>query len=110
VVGNGKQPRFWHEVWLGKCHLKIRFNRLFEICKQQNWAVARVLQGGVINLTFRRNFGEAEILEWEELDQVQLTDAEDSFKWALTSHGQFTTSFYMHCALSGVVDVRMEEL
>jgi hypothetical protein len=61
--GNGKKTRFWHEVCLGECPLKIRFNKLFEICKQQNWEVARVLQGGVINLTFRRNFGNVEILE-----------------------------------------------
>jgi hypothetical protein len=49
VVGNGKKPRFWYEVWLGECPLKIKFSRLLVICKQQNWEVARVLEGGVIN-------------------------------------------------------------
>jgi hypothetical protein len=33
VVGNGKKPRFWHEVWLGECPLRIRFNKLFMICR-----------------------------------------------------------------------------
>jgi hypothetical protein len=63
VVGNGKKPRFWHEVWLGECPLRIKFNKLFVIYKQQNWEVARVLDGGGINLSFRRNFGSDEILE-----------------------------------------------
>jgi hypothetical protein len=57
--------------------MKIKFNKLFVICKQQNWEVARVLNGGVINLSFRRNFGNEEILEWEEmereLEQVNVT-------------------------------------
>jgi hypothetical protein len=30
--------------------------------------VARVLDGGGINLSFRRDFGREEILEWEELE------------------------------------------
>jgi hypothetical protein len=46
-----------------------KFNKLFMICKQQNWEVARVLNGGVINLSFRKNFGNEEILEWEEMER-----------------------------------------
>jgi hypothetical protein len=44
--------------------LKTKFNKLFAICKRQNWEVARVLNEGVINLSFRRNFGNGDILEW----------------------------------------------
>jgi hypothetical protein len=47
VVSNEKKPRFWHEVWLGECPLIIKFNKLFVIYKEQNWEVARVLDGGV---------------------------------------------------------------
>jgi hypothetical protein len=46
-----------------------KFNKLFMICKKQNWEVARVLNGGVINLSFRKNFGNEEILEWEEMER-----------------------------------------
>jgi hypothetical protein len=46
--------------------------------------VARVLKGGVINLSFRRNFGREKILEWEELEreleQVPLSDREDCIR------------------------------
>ena len=27
-VGNGKKVRFWHDIWLGNCPLKIEFPRL----------------------------------------------------------------------------------
>jgi hypothetical protein len=76
VVGNGKKARFW--VWLGECPLKIRFNRLFSICKQQNWEVARVLKDREINLIFRKNFDNEESIEWEELEgeleEIQLNN------------------------------------
>jgi hypothetical protein len=45
ILGDGKKIRFWHEVVLGDCPLKIRFNNLFQICNQQNWVVAKVLEG-----------------------------------------------------------------
>jgi hypothetical protein len=54
---------------LGECPLRIKFNKLFVICKQQNWDVARVLDEGGINLSFRRNFGREEIVECEELER-----------------------------------------
>jgi hypothetical protein len=115
VVGTGNKPRFWHEVWLGERPLKIKFNKKIVICKQQNWEVARVLEGGVINLSFRRNFCREEILEWEELERelerITLFDREDFIRWALSANGQFSTSsLYMHCSFPGVVDIRMEEL
>jgi hypothetical protein len=99
---------------LGECPLRIKFNKLFVICKQQNWDVARVLDEGGINLSFRRNFGREEIVECEELERelehVTLSDREDSIRWAMSLNGQFSTSsLYRHCS-SGVVDVRMEEL
>jgi hypothetical protein len=77
--------------------------------------VARVLEGGEINLSFRRNFGSEELLEWEELEreltQVTLSDREDYVRWTLSNNGQFfTSSLYRHCSFSGVIDVRMEEL
>jgi hypothetical protein len=82
------------------------------ICNQQNWEVARVLEGG-INLSFRMNFGPREIQEWDQLESEleQVAFIEDTIKWALSPNGQFSTSsLYRHYSFSGVVDVRMEEL
>jgi hypothetical protein len=61
IVGNGNKIRFWHEVWLRECPLRIRYEKLYNICKQQFWEVSRVLRGGDINLAFRRNFDNSEI-------------------------------------------------
>jgi hypothetical protein len=62
-----------------------------------------VLQHGGINLTFRRNFGTKEILEWEQLEEllrgVHLNDEQDTILWALTPSCQFNTaSLYEHCS------------
>jgi hypothetical protein len=68
-------------VWLGECSLKIRFNKLYEISRKQRWVVARVLEGGDINLSFRRRLGDLEIKEWEYLEchsRIHLTDEEDT--------------------------------
>jgi hypothetical protein len=53
--------------------------------------------------------------EWIELESeladIKLTIEEDSVKWALTSHGQFTVhSLYTHLTFSGIKDLKMEEL
>jgi hypothetical protein len=46
------------------------------------------IRRGVINLSFRRRFGNPEVKEWEELEDclssVHLIDQEDDVQWALT--------------------------
>jgi hypothetical protein len=115
VVGNGWKARFCEDVWLGECPLKLRFDRLYEISREQKWVVAKVVERDEINLPFRRRLGDLETREWEELEEclsrVHLSEEEDTIKWALTKNGLFSVaSLYKHCAFSGVVDVRMEEL
>lgn len=39
IVGCGQQTRFWKDVWLGECSLKIQFPRLFKICHDQEISV-----------------------------------------------------------------------
>jgi hypothetical protein len=74
------------------------------------------LENGQIDLTCRRNL---HALEWggdwieleSELVDTELTTEEDSVKWALTSHGQFTVhSLYTHWSFPGVRDLKLEEL
>jgi hypothetical protein len=87
-TGGWKKIKFWHEVWLGECPLRVKYGRLFNICHQQEWEVSRVLGGGQINLTFRRIVEAPEWREWEDLEselaEVELTIEEDSLRWALT--------------------------
>jgi hypothetical protein len=86
-TGGWKKIKFWHEVWLGECPLRVKYGRLFNICHQQEWEVSRVLGGGQIHLTFRRNVEAPEWREWEDLEselaEVELTIEEDSLRWAL---------------------------
>jgi hypothetical protein len=55
----------------GGCLHKIRLSRLYGISKKtQNWVVFKALSGAGINLTFRMNFEERDLLEWEELGRM----------------------------------------
>jgi hypothetical protein len=98
---DGKKIRFWHAVWLRDCPLHLKYEKLYNICSQQHWEVARVLRGGVINLTFRRNFGAHERMEWEELERelegIELNDDIDSVRWMLTMHGGFNNASLYSC-------------
>jgi hypothetical protein len=55
-----------------------------------------VLRNGSINLTFRRNFGESEQAEWENLgnvlEDVALNSERDIVRWIFEKSGKFTTS------------------
>jgi hypothetical protein len=96
IVRDGQNTRFWMDVWSGTCPLMLTFPRLYDLCNQQNWVVAKVLRNGTINLTFRRNFGETEQTEWETLrsvlEGVTLSSDKDTVRWVLEKSGQFTTS------------------
>jgi hypothetical protein len=70
ILGNGKKIRFWHDVWIGGCPLKIAFSNIFEISNQQEWTVCRILEFGLTNLSFRRSFGSREDNEWLELSHL----------------------------------------
>jgi hypothetical protein len=77
--------------------------------------LSRVLRRGEINLTFRQNFDTTEIAEWEdleaELEGVQLADEEDSVRWMLIPHEQFTTSMlYEFYSFPGARNLKMEEM
>jgi hypothetical protein len=96
ILGNGEKIRFWHDVWIGGCPLKIAYPNIFEISNQQEWTVRRILEFGLTNLSFRRSFGSREDNEWLELSHllegVSLTEGNDSVKWVLEKSGIFTTS------------------
>jgi hypothetical protein len=96
IVRDGQKTQFWIDVWSGTCPLMLTFPRIFAICNQENWVVAWVMRNGSINLTFRRNFGEAEQTEWENLRSVLegkfLNSERDTVRWILEKSCQFTTS------------------
>jgi hypothetical protein len=96
VIGDGKKARFWRDVWIGNCTLRVCFPELFEICNQQEWTVHKVLRDGGLNLTFRRNFRLSHTSEWEDLvmlvEGINLSQTPDTVKWNLEKSGLFSTA------------------
>lgn len=109
-LGNGKKIRFWHDVWLGNCPLKIKFPKLFRISRQQDWSVME-LKEVEWNLDLRR-LGNDAVAEWNELQEALelavFSEEEDTVVWALETSGKFSTkSLYRFMKHSGTVDLRM---
>jgi hypothetical protein len=96
LLENGRKVRFWWDVWIGDCPLKNQFPNIFQICRQQDWSVFEVLGLGDQNLTFRRNFGDKEIEEREELtkmvDGVTLSQEKDRVAWVYEKIELFSTA------------------
>jgi hypothetical protein len=108
-IGNGKKARFWQDVWIGTCALRVAFPGIYEICNQQDWTVAKVMRNENLNLTFRRNFGAIQTLEWSELrtliDGMFLTQAPDKVKWIFEKCGEFSTaSLYRELTFTGIIN------
>jgi hypothetical protein len=99
ILGDGKRIRFWHEVWLDEFTLRIKYGKLFNICNQQDWEVAKVLEGGQINLTFRRNFDAPEWEGWFEMES-ELADIELTIEKGGFSKMGSNSSWSIHCAFS----------
>jgi hypothetical protein len=96
IIGNGKKTRFWLDVGIGECALRVTFPCLFEICNQQEWKVSKELRNWDLNLTFRRNFGTTQAAEWTNLENlvegVSLSQSPDTVKWAFEKSGCFSTA------------------
>lgn len=114
-IGNGKKIIFWHDVWLDECPLKIKFPKLFRICRQQDWSVAELKEVDWA-LDLRRRVGIDEVAEWNELQESldlveMMQDKDDEVFWALESSGKFSAkSLYKLIKDSGTVDLRMTEM
>jgi hypothetical protein len=114
VVGSGQQTRFWIDVWLGECTLKIQYPKLYKICHDQEISV-QAAAAMEWNLSYRRRFGDTEMKEWEELmtklEEVNLTNSDDRVCWKLEQSGKYSTrSLYRFITFAGVIDVQMREI
>jgi hypothetical protein len=113
-VGNGNRVRFWQDIWLDKCPLKIRFPRLYRISKQQEWSVAQMNEAQW-GMDFRRILGEEERAELDELldalERIEIDDNDDGLIWDLEPSGRFSSrSLYRLMTSPGEVDVRMKSI
>jgi hypothetical protein len=100
VVGNGRNTRFWEDIWLGDKSLADEYPSLYNIANHKNVTVENVLASNPLNIGFRRTLNGNKWDRWTHLLHrlilVQLTDSEDSFKWKLNISGVFSVkSMYM---------------
>ena len=113
-VLSGQQTRFWEDVWLGDCALKIEFDQLYKFCSDLGISVYDALEGAS-RLTFRRSLTEMEMQEWDSLEelvtQTQLRQGRDEMVWMLERKGKYTTrSLYRAMTNGGVRDPMLEAI
>jgi hypothetical protein len=112
LVHNGKRTFFWQDWWTGSGPLHARFPVLFGCCDQSFVMLhgAHVLGGepGAWHLHFRRQFGLAEAVEWENLcrenQELPSSPEDDQTGWRLEPSGQYSTIF-MYRSLARVLAV-----
>jgi hypothetical protein len=106
-VANGRRTYFWLDWWTGKGPLRVLFPRLFECCDNHFATVAGVRDANGWHIRFRRTFGTAEVVEWENLCRIfdlhPFSEGEDEVSWALEPSGAFSTRSIYGCLSQGAV-------
>lgn len=113
-INNGKQSRFWEEIWAGPIPLKLEFPTLYLLCEDKDSLVSDYWSGDGWKLGFKRPLG-SDMEEWESmmllLDDYSLNDKEDVFRWVLEKSGRYSTkSMYRRHTFRGVMNRRMQRL
>lgn len=99
-VNNVASTSFWTNWWLGPGPFAARFPNLLAITVDPDISVGKSRGLGDWDIPFRRAFGLAEHVEWDnllrDLTPVSLTKAREEFSWALDPSGCFSTkSLYL---------------
>ncbi|KAJ1255620.1 hypothetical protein BS78_K181300 [Paspalum vaginatum] len=63
---SGIRVRFWDDVWLDECPLRVSYPNVYKICDDKNISVADAHSRGW-NLSFRRRMTEIDLSEWREM-------------------------------------------
>ncbi|KAK1645856.1 hypothetical protein QYE76_063661 [Lolium multiflorum] len=102
-VRNGKRTYFWLDWWTGTGPLRLTFPRLFACCDNHFATVEGVRDNNGWHIRFRRSFGLAETVEWENLcrifDLTPISTGEYDVRWSLEASGEYSTNS-MYCRLS----------
>jgi hypothetical protein len=113
-VGNGIRTQLWNDVWIKSSSLRVCFPRIFAICDGRGISVAKCARAGW-DLHFRRMLGEAEAIEWAEMQGmlrgVTLTDRDDEISWSLTANNFFSTrSLYRFLTNGGIPNILAKKI
>lgn len=67
MVNNGREVRFWEDVWVLDVPLRIAFPDLFAICLKKSCLVSDCYVDGEWKIEFRRSLNILTLQKWEEL-------------------------------------------
>lgn len=86
IIGDGKNTKFWKDIWLDELPLKIVFSGLFEICSNQDVLVSDVITTNFSTLCFKRQLSIVHRQQLTSLHQkvfegCSLTNKKDVVKW-----------------------------
>jgi hypothetical protein len=113
-VGDGRNTRFWLDVWVGDCSLKNLYPKIYHICSDQTISVGEAA-ARCWCLRFRRNLGEAEATEWRQLQATlsrqALSNQQDRVCWKVDKKGSYTVrSLYRFIVDPGCRDLRASDV
>jgi hypothetical protein len=91
VVGNGKETKFWTNVWLDVVPLKLSYYELFQVSSDPNALVADMEEDGTWLVQFRRELNMNQIELWRSLfdmlRRLTITVENDIIAWLWRSVG-----------------------
>ncbi|EAZ29307.1 hypothetical protein OsJ_13368 [Oryza sativa Japonica Group] len=95
-VGNGRDTKFWSDNWLGGGSIAWRWPTLATFIGRTKLTVeqgllghrwVRDLQGSLSDIAMMQYFQ-----LWDEIQQINLSQEEDTIRWKLTPDGSFSVS------------------
>jgi hypothetical protein len=113
-IRDGSEIRFWEDKWLGHSSLRDQYPALYQIVRNKDDTLAKVLEFFPPILNFRRHLAGPRLSSWTDLLQrlasVQLTPGTDEFMWNLTKTGAFTVDSMYRALIQSVEPVLNNKL
>lgn len=105
---DGLQIRFWEDCWLGNQSLEKRYPSLYNLVRNKNVVVAKVLERVPLNVSFRRAIIGDNLKAWHEIVanvvDINLRGQKDRFTWDASKNGTFTVnSMYKKLMFGNVI-------
>nr|CAE04633.3 OSJNBa0028I23.15 [Oryza sativa Japonica Group] len=105
---DGLQIRFWEDCWLGNQSLEKIYPSLYNLVRNKNVVVAKVLERVPLNVSFRRAIIGDNLKAWHEIVanvvDINLRGQKDRFTWDASKNGTFTVnSMYKKLMFGNVI-------
>jgi hypothetical protein len=92
-IGDGRDIRFWEDIWIGKVSLVQQYPSLYNIVHIKHVLIHDILTQNPLNIGFRRKLTGDKWVAWlhlcERLMEITLTNERDMFSWNLTGDRNF---------------------